>query len=131
MCSRQESNLCSWFRKPKFYPLNYESLDYFFSRGILSESHLADRSMKVTSGSSSCKYLPKISLTLSWGWSLSNMINRLGNRNLVSIFKIICPHLSVNQKRLNSSHLYSFSPVLTPLVVISCSVFSGSTVANP
>jgi len=31
LCSRQESNLERWYRKPAFYPLNYESknAEYF------------------------------------------------------------------------------------------------------
>ena len=32
LCSRQESNLEHWYRKPVFYPLNYESSILFQKR---------------------------------------------------------------------------------------------------
>lgn len=67
LCSRQESNLERWYRKPAFYPLNYESKRVvkrkftFFCTASAALASLADAKKTVEQTSLNANFTKEIS----------------------------------------------------------------------
>ena len=71
LCSRQESNLERWYRKPAFYPLNYESKCLrYYHRFLYSSRHYLHVIKNQTTQTLSLKTAPLVRLLATGfrGW---------------------------------------------------------------